>query len=81
MSKIESICNQIRVEASAIINTSNEIDNLLISGEGKTADLLNEMRIDGVSHLQKLTIALSKCFFEQEGTEQTEVASGKTEEV
>ena len=81
MSKIESICNQITLEASAVINTSNEIEYLLRNGEGKTADLLDEMRIDKVSNLQKLVVALSKCFFEQEEAKKTEVASGKAEEV
>ena len=80
MSKIESICNQIRTEARSIIATSQEIENLLKSGEGKSADLLDEIRIDGVTHLQKLTLALSRCFYEEEALN-AEVASGKTEEV
>ena len=80
MSKIESICNQIQTEARSIVETSQEIENLLKSGEGKSADLLDEIRIDGVTHLQKLTLALSRCFYEDEA-ENAEVASGKTEEV
>lgn len=81
MSKIESICNQIVLEASGIINTSNEIESLLISGEGKAADLLDEIRIDGVAHIQKLAVALAKCFYESDGSEKPEVTSVKTEEV
>ena len=81
MSKIESICNQIVLEASAIIKTSNEIDNLLRGGEGKAADLLDEIRIDGVAHLQKLTLELSRCFYETQVSEKTEVASVEAEEV
>ena len=80
MSKIESICNQIQTEARSIIKTSQEIENLLKSGEGKSADLLDEIRIDGVAHLQKLTLALTRCFYEGEA-ENSEGASGKTEEV
>ena len=81
MSKIESICNQIVLEATAIINTSNEIDNLLRSGEGKAADLLDEIRIDGVAHIQKLAVALTKCFFEKCEAETPEVTSVEAEEV
>ena len=81
MSKIESICNQIIHEASGIINTSNEIDSLLRSGEGKAADLLDEIRIDGVAHIQKLAVALTKCFYENDGSEKTEVTSVNAEEV
>lgn len=81
MSKIESICNQIVLEASGIINTSKEIDNLLRSGEGKAADLLDEIRIDGVAHVQKLAVELTKCFFERGDAEKTEVTSVKAEEV
>ena len=81
MSKIESICTQIVHEASAIINTTNDIENLLRSGEGNTADLLDEIRIDGVAHIQKLALALTKCFYEASGTPMPEVTSGKTEEV
>ena len=81
MSKIESICNQIVLEATAIINTSNEIDNLLRSGEGKAADLLDEFRIDGVAHIQKLALALTECFFERGDTKETEVSSVEAEEV
>ena len=80
MSKIESICNQIQTEARSIIKTSQEIENLLKCGEGKSADLLDEIRIDGVAHLQKLTLALTRCFYEGEA-ENAEGASGKTEEV
>ena len=80
MSKIESICNQIQTEARSIIKTSQEIENLLKSGEGKSADLLDEIRIDGVAHLQKLTLALTRCFYEGEAVN-AEGASGKTEEV
>lgn len=81
MSKIESICNQIVLEASGIIKTTNEIDNLLRSGEGKAADLLDEIRIDGVAHIQKLAVALTKCFYEPSNNEDPEVTSVKTEEV
>lgn len=81
MSKIESICNQIALEASAIIKTSNEIDNLLRSGDGKAADLLDEIRIDGVAHIQKLALALTRCFYENGATEKPEVASVEAEEV
>lgn len=81
MSKIESICNQIVQAASGVINTTNEIDNLLRSGDGKAADLLDEIRIDGVAHIQKLAVALSKCFYEHDDSPKTEVTSVKTEEV
>ena len=81
MSKIESICNQIVLEASGIINTSKEIDNLLRSGEGKAADLLDEIRIDGVAHIQRLAVALTKCFYENAGSEMPEVTSVEAEEV
>lgn len=81
MSKIESICKQIVLEASGIINTSEEIDNLLRSGEGKAADLLDEIRIDGVAHIQKLALELTKCFFEPSDTEKPEVTSVEAEEV
>ena len=81
MSKIESICNQIVLEASGIINTTNEIDNLLRSGEGKAADLLDEIRIDGVAHIQKLALALTKCFYESNAPETPEVTSVEAEEV
>ena len=81
MSKIESICNQIVLEASGIIKTSNEIDNLLMNGEGKAADLLDEIRIDGVAHIQKLAVELAKCFYETDDSEKPEVTSAKTEEV
>ena len=81
MSKIESICNQIVLEASGIIKTSQEIDNLLRSGEGKAADLLDEIRIDGVAHIQKLALELTKCFFENGGSETPEVTSVEAEEV
>ena len=81
MSKIESICKQIVLEASGIVNTSKEIENLLRSGEGKAADLLDEIRIDGVSHIQKLALELTRCFFENENPEKTEVASVEAEEV
>lgn len=81
MSKIESICKQIIHEASGIINTTNEIEGLLRSGDGKAADLLDEIRIDGVAHIQKLAVALAKCFYENSNNEKTEVTSVKTEEV
>ena len=81
MSKIESICKQIQIEASAIADTSNEIEVLLRSGEGKAADLLDEIRIDGVTHLQKLIVALSRCFYEEKKNEDPVVTSGETEEV
>ena len=80
MSKIESICNQIQLEAKSIAKTSQEIENLLTCGEEKSADLLDEIRIDGVTHLQKLALALSRCFYE-DVTKNAEETSGKTEEV
>lgn len=72
MSKIESICEAIRSEAQTVISSTQSIDELLGRGEGKTADLLDEIRIDAVSHLQKLTLELATCFYEEHAKEQAD---------
>lgn len=75
MSKIESICEAIRSEAQTVISSSRSIDELLGRAEGKTADLLDEIRIDAVSHLQKLTLELARCFYEEHANAEAETVN------
>ena len=75
MSKIESICKAIQTEAQSILSSTENIEGLLRLGLGETADLLDEIRIDSVTHLQKLTLELAKCFYEEHAKEEAEAVN------
>lgn len=80
MSKIESICKAIQTEAQTVLSSTENIEGLLRLGLGETADLLDEIRIDSVTHLQKLTLELAKCFYEEQKKAETESPEETSEE-
>ena len=75
MSKIESICKAIQTEAQTVLSSTENIEGMLRLGLGETADLLDEIRIDSVSHLQKLTLELAKCFYEEHAKEEAKAVN------
>ena len=75
MSKIESICEAIQGEVQSIVSSTKNIEDLLRLGLGETADLLDEIRIDAVSHLQKLTLELARCFYEERAKEEAKTVN------
>ena len=77
MSKIESICKAIQTEAQTVLSSTENIEGLLRIGIGETADLLDEIRIDSVTHLQKLTLELAKCFYEEHAHTEAEAVNPK----
>ena len=77
MSKIESICKAIQTEAQTVLSSTENIEGLLRIGIGETADLLDEIRIDSVTHLQKLTLELAKCFYEEHAHTESEAVNPK----
>lgn len=65
MTYIEAICNQLIQEATDIKNSTRTIDELLhLPNSSKVTDTLDEIRIDKVEHIQKLTIALVSQFYD-----------------
>lgn len=70
MSKTEIICNRLIAEAQACKEYSECIEECLkMPNGGKSADMLDDMRIDCVEHLQQLVEALTDCFFEESSEE------------
>lgn len=83
---IIAICKQLIGEANAIIGYTEDIAKLSISpANDKATELLDEIRIDEVEHVQKLAIQLTECFYtkepapedENEKTEKPEEGEGE----
>lgn len=65
MTDIEAICNQLIQEAEDIKNSTRTIEDLLhLPNHSNVTDTLDEIRIDKVEHIQKLTIALVSQFYD-----------------
>ena len=73
---IKMLCEQFKREAQAIEDYTEELDALMKAPIYKhEADMVDDIRIDNVLHLQTLVKSLSERFFEKEtkedGTEQS----------
>jgi len=81
MSVIEAICNELISEAQAVKDYTAAVENALTTPGGKeVADLFDDIRIDEVEHIQKLALALTKCFFEtgeENSSEETKEQEGE----
>ncbi len=65
MSIIEVICKQLMAEAQAVLDYTKDLEATMEIPTGKqVSDLLDDIRIDEVEHIQKLALALTSCFFE-----------------
>lgn len=65
MTIIEAICDQLVQEATAVKNTTQTIEGLLQLPDHKgVTDTLDDIRIEKVEHIQKLTLALVSQFYE-----------------
>ena len=67
------ISKQIQQESAKVGEYLENIDELVKSGEEEavaTVQLFEDMIIDSVDHLQKLTVALTNCFFQAKEKEE-----------
>lgn len=65
MTIIEAICDQLIQEATAVKNTTQTIERLLqLPDHNGITDTLDDIRIDKVEHIQKLTLALVSQFYD-----------------
>lgn len=72
---IELLCEQIKREAQSVIDYTKELEGIMKAPIYKhEADMIDDIRIDNVLHLQTLIKSLSERFFEgetkEDGTEQ-----------
>ena len=67
MTNIEALCDSIIAEAEQVKAYSERIEAMLGNGDTKTAQTLDDARIDAVTRLSKVTVGLSAIFYEEEG--------------
>lgn len=63
------LCKQVAQESDRIVTYLSNIDELIKSGEEnavENVELFEGLAIDGVSNLQKLVVALTNCFFQND---------------
>ncbi len=73
---IELLCEAIIREANNVIKTTQDIEKILTKPVYKDkADMLDDMRIDSVLHLQSLIASLAEGFY-QEGAENERTDEG-----
>jgi len=66
------ISKQIQQESAKVEGYIENIEELVKSGEQnavETVQLFEDMIIDSIDHLQKLTVALTNCFFQEKEKE------------
>ena len=65
MTIVEAICNQLIQEATAVKDCTQTIEELLRQPDSqKVVDTFDEIRIDKVEHIQKLTVELVSQFYD-----------------
>ncbi len=64
MTSITAKCDAIIDEAGKIRTYSEKVEAMLQNGDGKSAELFDSLRIDAMTALSKLTVALSEEFYE-----------------
>lgn len=74
---IELLCEAIKREAQAVADYSNAIESLLkIPNRKREADVIDDLRIDNVMHLQSLVAELAEIFFDVKGEDKNGVDKG-----
>lgn len=70
---IRALCRELTAEADAVIKYTDDIE-ITESLEGGPADLLREIRLDELEHIQKLTLSLTEqlTITEEAGGEENE---------